>query len=363
MSNKATLESKFSSMRRRCERSTARSAASYFGHGIRVCRLWRKYPRKFRAWARAAGWRVGLELHRIDLFGPYAPWNCVWLTTEAHQAVHQRLTRLYPLRSEEKSRTRRLTVADVQYIHAHPERSAVELGKELGVRRSTVWNVRAGVTWQDLHPALGSYERDYAGSRRLVKRLSYIKSPVAHLTAADIAWLYRNGAASYDAIASRLRISICSVKAIFAGELCAEFFIDGQPPQKLPTARPSKITREIVDFIYEHADMSAEDIAVELGLSADKIRDVRKGRAPLAFYRNGVPPKYMPKPRRGTGIPLSLEEVASIYLARDYMTANEIAELYEVSKSTVHAIWYGVRPRQREFIQRLKELLSYTKLL
>lgn len=363
MSNKTVLAEKFVHMRRRCERPTNRSAASYFGRGIRVCRLWRKYPRKFRAWAKAAGWKPGMELHRIDPFGPYAPWNCVWLTTEEHQALHLRLSRLHPLRAGKRSRTRRLTATDVQYIHAHPEKSAVELGEELGVRRSTIWNIRAGVTWQDLHPALGSYERGYTGRRRLVKRLSCAKNPVGHLTFADIQWLYDNPSATYEYMAKRLRVSIDCVKSIFAGELCAEFFIDGVPPKKLPSPRQSKITREIVDFIYEHSDMSAEDIAVELGIHADRIRDVRKGRAGKVFYRDGTPPKYTPMARRNTGVPLPLEDVASIYLAKGYLTAAEVAELHGIAQSTVHAVWYGVHVRQKAFVQQLKECLQRVKLL
>lgn len=315
------------------------------------------------------GWKSGLELHRIDPLGPYAPWNCVLLTVEAHRAVHLRLSRIAPLRSGvlEASGVRgskqRLTADDVLYIHDHPEKGASELGKELGVRRSTIWNIRAGVTWQDLHPSLGGYARDYNGKRRLVKRVSFTRDKVSHITADDIKWLYDNAWHSYETIAKRLGVSAKCAKAIFAGKLCTEFFVDGKPPRKLPTNRCTIITKEVVDYIYEHCDVSAEDISVALGIKADRIRAVRNGVAGRAFYRNGIPPEYKPKPRCNTGVPFPLEDVASIFLARGYMSDGETANLHGISKSTVHAVWYGLHTRQRHFTQQLKVFLAYTKLL
>lgn len=368
MSNTKPLDHKLRCMRKRCEHPGARSSKSYFGRGIRVCRLWRKYPRKFRSWMFSMGWKSGLELHRIDPSGPYAPWNCVLLTSEAHRAVHLRLSRIAPLRSGVLETSgvhgskQRLTAADVLYIHAHPEKGASELGKELGVRRSTIWNIRAGVTWQDLHPSLGGYARDYSGKRRLVKRVSFTRDKVSHITADDIKWLYANSGCSYEDIAKRLGISTERVKDIFAGRLCAEFFVDGKPPTR-PYTRCTVVTKEVVDYIYEHCDVNAEDISVELGIKADRIRAVRNGESGRAFYRNGIPPKYTPKPRCGTGVPLSMEDVASVFLARGYMSADEIANLHGISKSTVYAIWYGSHVGQRRFIRQLEVFLAYTKLL
>lgn len=38
----------------------------------------------FRAWALANNYRKGVELDRIEIPGPYAPWNCQWLTKQQH---------------------------------------------------------------------------------------------------------------------------------------------------------------------------------------------------------------------------------------------------------------------------------------
>lgn len=40
----------------------------------------------FRSWALANGYRRGVELDRIDSSGPYAPFNCQWLTKAEHFA-------------------------------------------------------------------------------------------------------------------------------------------------------------------------------------------------------------------------------------------------------------------------------------
>lgn len=40
----------------------------------------------FRSWALANGYRKGVELDRIQSSGPYAPFNCQWLTKAEHFA-------------------------------------------------------------------------------------------------------------------------------------------------------------------------------------------------------------------------------------------------------------------------------------
>jgi hypothetical protein len=47
--------------------------------GISVCPEWQKFE-GFRDWALANGYREGLSLDRIFVWGDYEPGNCEWVT-------------------------------------------------------------------------------------------------------------------------------------------------------------------------------------------------------------------------------------------------------------------------------------------
>lgn len=48
---------------------------------------------------------------------------------------------------------KRLTVADVEMIHAHRSTTTAELARQMGFSETTIHNVRVGNTWPELHPA------------------------------------------------------------------------------------------------------------------------------------------------------------------------------------------------------------------
>jgi hypothetical protein len=52
---------------------------NYKGKGVHVIDEWLDY-RNFHTWAMSAGWAPGLTIDRIDSSGPYAPWNCRFLS-------------------------------------------------------------------------------------------------------------------------------------------------------------------------------------------------------------------------------------------------------------------------------------------
>ncbi len=54
----------------------------YGGRGIEVCDAWRHSWPAFRDWAKRNGHRRGLQIDRRDNNGPYAPWNCRFVTAK-----------------------------------------------------------------------------------------------------------------------------------------------------------------------------------------------------------------------------------------------------------------------------------------
>lgn len=60
---------------------------AYGGRGIRIAEVWQDFT-QFADWCSRQGFRKGLQLHRVDNDGPYAPWNCCLLTRAEHHAAH-----------------------------------------------------------------------------------------------------------------------------------------------------------------------------------------------------------------------------------------------------------------------------------
>lgn len=147
--NKQRLYYKWKSMRDRCYKETDKAYSKYGARGITVCSEWMVF-RNFYEWAMATGWTTDLTIDRIDPDGNYEPSNCQWLTMRENCNFKRKLDR--------PTGQRKLSKETVLYIHEHPEKSPTDLAVELGVNRRTIWNVRSGATWPELHPNLSKDE-------------------------------------------------------------------------------------------------------------------------------------------------------------------------------------------------------------
>jgi hypothetical protein len=84
----------WSTMRQRCLNPDSPNYANYGGRGISVDKSWDRFEQFIQDVGPRPG--PGYELDRIDNDGPYAPWNCRWVTRSVNASNKHRRNAVLP---------------------------------------------------------------------------------------------------------------------------------------------------------------------------------------------------------------------------------------------------------------------------
>lgn len=122
--------------RSRCEAKNHPAYPYYGGRGITVCDEWKNDPASFMVWALTHGYAKGLDLDRIDNDGPYAPWNCQFISHAKNMRKKRQV-----LCDERMARAVKAALARGQ--------SSKAIAGAYGLTYTIVWQIKTGRTWKD----------------------------------------------------------------------------------------------------------------------------------------------------------------------------------------------------------------------
>lgn len=126
-------------MIQRCEDVNSAEYHNYGGRGIKVCPEWRNDVYAFINWAKANGYKEGLQIDRRDNDGDYTPENCRFVT---------------PLVNSRNSRRTKLRPDMIPKISAliKEGRTNVSIAGSFNVSPNTISGIRVGKRWADCIP-------------------------------------------------------------------------------------------------------------------------------------------------------------------------------------------------------------------
>ena len=108
------LRSIFSMMKARCYNPNCRNYYNYGGRGIKIRDEWLENFINFHNWAISNGYKLGLQIDRIDVNGNYEPNNCRWVNAK-QQANNKRNNHHLTYKGETHSMMEWAEILNVNY--------------------------------------------------------------------------------------------------------------------------------------------------------------------------------------------------------------------------------------------------------
>lgn len=134
----------FMAMKVRCGYSSYRKPRlmkRYADRGITICQEWLADRGAFFRWAQESGWKPGLSIDRIDNDGPYAPWNCRWVTALENNRNRPSFRTWHKLSVEQ--------VREIKTRLANGDRPT-DIARDYPISYYTVRNIATGRHWKEV---------------------------------------------------------------------------------------------------------------------------------------------------------------------------------------------------------------------
>lgn len=130
------IYNRFLGIKARCTIPSASNYAYYGARGIKICDQWLSDPSAFVKWAVDNGFRSDLEVDRIDVNGPYAPWNCRLISHKENS------------RNRRNAQCNAQTAARAKALLSEGH-SIKSTATELRLPYMVVWHISKGNSWAD----------------------------------------------------------------------------------------------------------------------------------------------------------------------------------------------------------------------
>lgn len=122
------LRNIFAAMIKRCYWPQCKNYRIYGGKGVYIYDEWLADPHEFEIWSKSHGYTKTMTIDRLDSDGPYAPWNCRWVSKSINSKYKSttNLYQAYDTIDSGKGWSRRLNLSS-NYINKFANRHGKEL--------------------------------------------------------------------------------------------------------------------------------------------------------------------------------------------------------------------------------------------
>ena len=157
------LKNVYRAMKNRCTNTNRHNYHRYGGRGIKICDDWLNDIETFIEWSLKNGYKIGLQIDRIDNDGGYSPENCRWVTPKEN-ANNKESNVLITYNNETKSIAEWSEIVDIDaktlyYRYSKGckiedlfnQKEYVTLEYNGDIKTLSEWSVITGIDYKTIH--------------------------------------------------------------------------------------------------------------------------------------------------------------------------------------------------------------------